>query len=134
MSTDQPVTLLRLRATAVAVREQRQPGYAAAIKAVSASHDESHYYLTREQFIAVEKQFPQPRTTRPAPRRKRFALGDAVERTLSAVGITKELVQKITRKPCGCPARQKWLNQWGYKQQERIEQAVNKAAKWYGIT
>jgi hypothetical protein len=126
--------MLRLKRTAVAAREQRQPGYAAAVEAVAASQDESHYHLAREQFVAVEKQFPQPKATRPAPRLKRFALGDAVERTLSAVGITKELVQKITRKPCGCPARQRWLNQWGYRQQERIEKAVNKAAKWYGIT
>jgi hypothetical protein len=53
---------------------------------------------------------------------------------LSSIGITKELVQRITRKPCNCPARQKWLNQWGYEKQAQVERIVKKAARWYGIT
>jgi len=65
----------------------------------------------------------------------RVAVGDIVEKTLTSVGVTKELVKKITRaKDCGCAKRQQWLNEWGYKQQERLEVALNKAARWYGIS
>jgi hypothetical protein len=65
----------------------------------------------------------------------RIAVGDLVEKTLTSVGITKELVTKITRtKDCGCAKRQQWLNNWGYQQQERLEVALNKAARWYGIS
>ena len=64
----------------------------------------------------------------------RVAVGDAVERMLSAVGITKERVQEWTRtKDCGCPKRQQWLNQWGYAQQEKLERVLNRAARWYGF-
>ena len=65
----------------------------------------------------------------------RVAVGDAVERMLSAVGITKELVQEWTRtKDCGCTKRQQWLNQWGYAQQDKLERVLNKAARWYGFS
>jgi len=65
----------------------------------------------------------------------RFDLGQLVERTLTGVGVTKELVSQITRKKdCGCAKRQQWLTQWGYRQQERLEVSLNKIARWYGIT
>lgn len=64
----------------------------------------------------------------PPPARKRFALGDAVERTLSAVGITPERVSRVTGKPCGCKARKRRLNEWGYRQQERLERAIARVA------
>jgi hypothetical protein len=65
---------------------------------------------------------------------RRVAVGDLVERMLTGVGISKERVQQWLRvKDCGCAKRQKWLNQWGYKQQDRIERLLNKAARWYGI-
>lgn len=65
----------------------------------------------------------------------RVAVGDLVETMLTSVGITKERVQQWTRtKDCGCKARQRWLNQWGYKQQDKVERLLNKAARWYGIT
>jgi len=65
----------------------------------------------------------------------RVDLGAVVEKTLTSVGVTKELVKKITRtKDCGCAKRQQWLTNWGYRQQERIEVALNKVARWYGIT
>lgn len=67
------------------------------------------------------------------PRTAMIAVGDVVERTLSSVGITKELVERITRRPCGCPARQKWLNQWGYARQRELARAVTKAAKIAGF-
>jgi hypothetical protein len=44
-------------------------------------------------------------------------------------------VQRLTRTTdCGCKARQRWLNQWGYRQQERMERLLNRAARWYGIS
>lgn len=65
----------------------------------------------------------------------RVAVGDLVETMLTSVGITKERVQAWTRtKDCGCTKRQQWLNQWGYKQQDRMERLLNKAARWYGIS
>ncbi len=65
----------------------------------------------------------------------RVAVGDLVERMLTSLGITKGRVQAWTRvKDCGCVQRQRWLNQWGYQQQDRIERLLNKAAKWYGIS
>jgi hypothetical protein len=64
----------------------------------------------------------------------RVAVGDLVERMLTSVGISKARVQQWLRvKDCGCAKRQKWLNQWGYKQQDKIERLLNKAARWYGI-
>jgi hypothetical protein len=57
-----------------------------------------------------------------------------VEKMLVRVGITKEQVQAWTRvKDCGCAKRQQWLNQWGYRQQDRIERILNAAARWYGL-
>lgn len=64
----------------------------------------------------------------------RVALGDLVERMLTAVGITQERVQAWTRtKDCGCKARQRWLNQWGYRKQEHLERVLRKAARWCGF-
>lgn len=48
----------------------------------------------------------------PAPRP---GLGDIVAAGLSAVGITKERVQAVTGKPCGCAKRQQRLNELGRK-------------------
>lgn len=64
----------------------------------------------------------------------RVAVGDAVEKMLTSVGITKERVQEwLQTKDCGCKKRKGWLNQWGYEKQEQIERILNKAARWYGI-
>ena len=123
---------MRVLRSAVARKDARTPGYRAAVEAAATGGDETHYEVPGEAYRAIVKRHG-GRVLRIKPRR-RFALGDAVETVLSSVGITKELVQKITRKPCGCPARQRWLNQWGYRQQDRLERVVKKAAKWYGIT
>ena len=65
----------------------------------------------------------------------RIAVGDLVETMLTSIGISKDRVKQWLRvKDCGCAKRQKWLNQWGYQQQDRIERLLNKAARWYGIT
>ena len=48
------------------------------------------------------------------------ALGDIAERILRLFGITKERVQAITGKPCGCKKRQETMNAWGYRVQQRM--------------
>lgn len=123
---------MRVSRSAVAAKDNRNPGYLAAVEAAATGGDETHYEVPRPAYLELVRRFATVRVM--AKTRQRFALGDAVERVLTTVGITKELVQTITRKPCGCPARQKWLNQWGYRQQERIEKALTTAARWYGIT
>lgn len=45
--------------------------------------------------------------------RKPFGLGDAVAVILSAIGITKERVERLVGGPCGCPERQAMLNAAG---------------------
>ena len=65
----------------------------------------------------------------------RVRLGDAVERMLTAIGITEARVLQWTRlKDCGCKARARWLNQWGFEQTARMERLLNRAARWYGIS
>lgn len=64
----------------------------------------------------------------------RIAVGDLVERMLTGIGITKERVQAWTRvEDCDCARRQRWLNEWGYRQQQKVERLLNKTARWYGI-
>jgi hypothetical protein len=65
-----------------------------------------------------------------------IAIGDLVERGLTAVGITKERVEQFTRtegKPggCGCGARQKWLNDVGYKAQYAIRDGYKAVERFY---
>lgn len=65
----------------------------------------------------------------------RVAVGDAVERILTSLGITKERVQKwLQTEDCGCKKRKGWLNEWGYEKQDQLERVLNKAARWYGIS
>lgn len=64
------------------------------------------------------------------------AVGDLVERGLTAVGITKERIEKLTRsegKPggCGCGARKKWLNEVGYKAQHAIRDGYKAVERFY---
>ena len=44
----------------------------------------------------------------------RMGLGDMTAASLAAIGVTKELVEKLLGRPCDCPARQEWLNKIGY--------------------
>ncbi len=58
-----------------------------------------------------------------------FQLGDAVESALSAVGVTKERVEKWLGGPCGCEERKAMLNRlwtWatGGGSAERIEEML----------
>lgn len=43
-----------------------------------------------------------------------MGLGDAAEKALSAVGITKERVERWLGRPCKCRQRQEKLNRFGY--------------------
>lgn len=69
---------------------------------------------------------PTYRVCRPVPDDwQPFALGDAVERALSALGVTKERVEQWTRTAgepggCGCAARQRWLNEAGFRAQRAL--------------
>ena len=103
---------------------------------MAVASDETHYTVPRDAYRELSRRYSKPTVTATAkPRRRRIALGDAVESMLTRIGITKELVQRITRtKDCGCKARQRWLNQWGYARQAQVERIVEKAARWYGIT
>lgn len=49
-----------------------------------------------------------------------IALGDITERLLTSFGITKDRVQAVTGKPCGCKKRQESMNIWGYRVQQRL--------------
>lgn len=67
---------------------------------------------------------------------KPILIGDVVEKVLTSVGITKNLVTKLTRsqdKPggCGCAARQKWLNEVGLRVQDAAKKAVVRAKLHY---
>ena len=128
-----PEPLLRVDRLAVARRDNRFPGWRAAIEAASTGGDETHYEVPKSAHRQLMEQYG-GLPSAGAVRRRRFALGDAVESMLAGLGITKERVQWLTRKPCNCPARQRWLNQWGYARQEQIERIVQRAARWYGIS
>ena len=41
-----------------------------------------------------------------------LCLGNAIEKGLSAVHLTKELITKIVGKDCGCEQRKRRLNNW----------------------
>jgi hypothetical protein len=63
-------------------------------------------------------------------------IGDLVEKWLTALGITKERVEKLTRtegKPggCGCEGRKRWLNEVGNKVQTDARNALIAAKKFY---
>ncbi len=78
----------------------------------------------------VARRLPTYRECRsvPQPEWRPIMVGDLVERGLTAIGITKERVEAITRtagKPggCGCAARKRWLNEAGVTVQKAIRQA-----------
>lgn len=120
---------MRVNRAAVAAKDARTPGYRDAVEAMATGGTDTHYEVPQAAYLELVRQH------RPVVvnRRRRVALGDAVERMLTRLGITKERVQAWTRRPCSCPARQRWLNQWGYRKQEQLERVLRKAARWYGI-
>lgn len=84
----------------------------------------------------IDESHPAYPRKRHDPAWKPIAIGDLVERGLTAVGITKERVEQLTRtegKPggCGCGARQKWLNDVGYKAQYAIRDGYRAVQRFY---
>lgn len=78
------------------------------------------------------------RECRPVPAEpwRPIPIGDLVERGLTAIGITKERVEKLTRtegKPggCGCEGRKKWLNEAGNKVQIAARKQLLAARAFY---
>jgi hypothetical protein len=72
----------------------------------------------------------------PAPQWRPVDVGALVERGLTAIGITKERVEKLTRtagKPggCGCAARKRWLTEAGNRAQYAARDAAKAAQKFY---
>lgn len=62
-------------------------------------------------------------------------VGDLVEKALTAIGITQERAEKLTRtagKPggCGCGSRKTWLNEKGVAVQKAIREMAKKV---YGV-
>lgn len=74
----------------------------------------------------------------PLPQWQPLMVGDIVERALTSIGITKSLVERLTRtegKPggCGCGKRKQWMNEQGVKAQVAIRRAAHQYAKTIGI-
>jgi hypothetical protein len=67
------------------------------------------------------------------PTRGPVMVGDAVERMLSAVGITPDRVEQLIGQPCGCSGRKRWLNEAGVAVQNAVSKAVDAAARFYGV-
>lgn len=73
-----------------------------------------------------------PKPDSPQPQWSPIMVGDLLEQALTAVGITRERVERLTRtsgKPggCGCAARKKWLNEAGVRVQKVVRTAARKA-------
>lgn len=63
-------------------------------------------------------------------------VGDLIERALTKIGITKPLVEKLTRtagKPggCGCEGRKRWMNEAGVMVQKKAHTALLVAKDFY---
>jgi hypothetical protein len=76
--------------------------------------------------------YPRPKADdwKPVP------IGDLVEKGLTAIGITKERVESITRRAgvksgCGCADRQKWMNEVGFKVQWWARRKLEQARDFY---
>jgi hypothetical protein len=56
-----------------------------------------------------------------------IAIGDAIGRCLSFIGVTKQRVAILTRREdCGCENRQALLNEWGYSWQRRLARPLHR--------
>lgn len=67
---------------------------------------------------------------------KPVMVGDLVEQALTAVGITKSLVERITRTTgkhggCGCSARKRWLNARGLQFQRQLRGTLLAVQRFY---
>lgn len=118
--------LVRILRSDVERTDQKLPGYEAAVLDAARFFDDRQIVIEEQTYLQI--------AARRVSRSHLVPLGDLVEKTLTFVGVTKKRVQAVTRtKDCGCQKRQQWLNQWGFRQQERLLRLANKAAKFYGL-
>lgn len=57
-------------------------------------------------------------------------LGGAVRAVLWSVGITSPMVEKVTGRPCGCKAREAFLNRLGRSAASGVERTLNAVANF----
>lgn len=84
------------------------------------------------------KRLPTYRTCSPVIAPTEVMIGDVLEKWLTSAGITKERVERLTKKVgksggCGCQQRQQWLNEKGVKLQRRLRALLERARKAYGL-
>jgi len=83
------------------------------------------------------RRLPTYRECRPVvrPEWRPIPIGDVVERGLTRIGLSKERVQRWTRRAgvedCGCQSRQRWLNEVGNDVQRKARAALLKARRFY---
>lgn len=87
------------------VERDRLPGYVAAVMAAATANDGRVLELPDAEWLRIRQEFALP-----AGRRPRLRLGDWVAAAARLLRITPELVERLTRRPCRCPARQERLN------------------------
>ena len=92
--------------------------------------------LTCQECGYKAKRLPTYRECRPVPEAvwRPVMVGDLVERGLTAIGITKDSVERITRtegKPggCGCEGRKRWLNETGARVQVAARDALQRVKR-----
>lgn len=68
---------------------------------------------TKKQPCNPGERVANPRGVLAAASERKRGLGDAVEGALSAIGITKDRVEKWLGRPCGCKERREKLNRLG---------------------
>lgn len=84
------------------------------------------------------KRLPTYRLCAPVSTPTELMIGDVLEKWLTSAGITKDRVERLTKKVgksggCGCQQRQQWLNEKGVKLQRRVRALLERARKAYGL-
>lgn len=87
------------------VERDRLPGYVAAVMAAATVTERGHLELADADWQRIRQEFALP-----AGRRPRLRLGDWVAALARLMRITPERVERLTRRPCRCAARQERLN------------------------
>lgn len=116
--------LVKILRQDVARSDLKLPGYERAVLDAASFFDDRQILIEKNTYLRIAAL----RSTRS----HLISLGDLVEVVLRWAGVTKDRVQRLTRKSdCGCKSRQRWLNQWGYRQQERVESLLNRMLRFY---
>lgn len=124
--------IMRVRRDAVRAKNCRSLGYMQAVESAAVSASDTHYEVPREAYAEIVRQHAVGVAY--SRRLPRIDLGRLVERMLTSLGVTEDRIKALTRvSDCGCKARARWLTQWGYRQQDKIERILNAIARWYGV-